>query len=103
MFSWRNKKNYLEVCESMIYSGAATVVTSQQQPFTYNSHSLLSQSAMFLYIQFKKVLHHFFFTLFPALFVIQYMNLCQQSGFSNLIGCQLEKGVVSKFIQHDKG
>ena len=38
-----------------------------------------------------------------ALFVIQYVNLCQQSGSSSLIGSQLEVGVASYFIQHDKG
>ena len=37
-----------------------------------------------------------------ALFVIQYVNLYQQSEVSNLIGWQLELGVASKFIQHDK-
>ena len=30
------------------------------------------------------------------------MNLYQQSGSSNLVGCQLEVGVASWFIQHDK-
>ena len=38
-----------------------------------------------------------------ALFVIQYVNLYQHSGSSNLIGLKLEVGVASKFIQHDKG
>ena len=30
-----------------------------------------------------------------ALFVIKYVNLCQQSGSSNLISWKLEKGMVS--------
>ena len=30
-----------------------------------------------------------------ALFVIQYVNLYQQSGLSNLIGWQLERGMAS--------
>ena len=38
-----------------------------------------------------------------ALFVIKYANLYQQLGSSNLIGWKVEVGVVSKFIQHDKG
>ena len=38
-----------------------------------------------------------------ALFVIQYVNLYQQPGSSNLIGWQFEVGVASNFIQHDKG
>ena len=38
-----------------------------------------------------------------ALFVIIYLNLYQQPGSSNLIGWQLEVGVASYFIQHDKG
>ena len=36
-------------------------------------------------------------------FVIQYVNFGQQSGLSNLIGCQQETDVASLFIQHDKG
>ena len=38
-----------------------------------------------------------------ALFVIQYVNLYQQPGSSNLTGWKLKVGVASKFIQHDKG
>ena len=38
-----------------------------------------------------------------ALFDIKYVNLYQQSGTSNLIGCKLEVGVASWFIQQDKG
>ena len=38
-----------------------------------------------------------------ALFVIKYVNLYQQPGWSNLIGCKLEVGVASWFIQHDMG
>ena len=38
-----------------------------------------------------------------ALFAIQYVNLYQQSGLSNLIGWKLEMGMASKFIQQDKG
>ena len=38
-----------------------------------------------------------------ALFVFQFVNLYQQSVLSNLIDWQLEIGVASKFIQHDKG
>ena len=38
-----------------------------------------------------------------ACFTIQYVNLCQQSGSRNLIVWQLEVGVASWFIQHDKG
>ena len=38
-----------------------------------------------------------------ALFAIQYMNLYQQSGSSNLIGWKLEVGMSSWFIQQDKG
>ena len=38
-----------------------------------------------------------------ALFAIQYVNLNQQSGSSNLIGWKLEVGVATYFIQHDKG
>ena len=38
-----------------------------------------------------------------ALFAIQYVNLYQQSGLNNMIGWQLEMGVASKCIQHDKG
>ena len=38
-----------------------------------------------------------------ALFVIQYVNLFQQSGSSNLIDWKLEVGMASYFIQHDKG
>ena len=38
-----------------------------------------------------------------ALFVIQYLNLYQHPGLSNLIGWKLEVGVASKFIQQDKG
>ena len=37
-----------------------------------------------------------------ALFVIQYVNLYQQTGSSNLIGWKLEVGVAPSFIQHDK-
>ena len=33
--------------------------------------------------------------LASALFVIKYVNLCQQSGSSNLIGWKLEMGVAS--------
>ena len=35
--------------------------------------------------------------------IIQYVNLYQQSGSSNLICWKLEMGVASIFIQHDKG
>ena len=38
-----------------------------------------------------------------ALFVIQYVNLYQLCGSSNLIGWKLEVAVASLFIQHDKG
>ena len=38
-----------------------------------------------------------------ALFVIQYVNLYQQPGSSNLIGWKFEVGMASSFIQHDKG
>ena len=38
-----------------------------------------------------------------ALFVIQYVNFCQQSISCNLIGWQFEVGMASWFIQHDKG
>ena len=38
-----------------------------------------------------------------ALFVIQYVNLYQLSGLSNLTGWKLELGVASEFIQQDKG
>ena len=38
-----------------------------------------------------------------ALFAIKYVNSYQQTGSSNLIGLKLEMGVVSQFIQHDKG
>ena len=38
-----------------------------------------------------------------ALFAIKYVNLYQQSGSNNLIGWNLEMGVVSSFIQQDKG
>ena len=38
-----------------------------------------------------------------AVFVIQYVNLIQQPGSSNLIDCNLEIGMTSLFIQHDKG
>ena len=38
-----------------------------------------------------------------ALFAIQYLNLYQQPGSSNLIGWKLEGGVASSFIQQDKG
>ena len=38
-----------------------------------------------------------------TLFVINYVNLYQQPVSSNLIGWKLEVGVVSEFIQHDKG
>ena len=38
-----------------------------------------------------------------VLFAIQYVNLYQQSGLSNLIGWKLEVGVATSFIQHDKG
>ena len=38
-----------------------------------------------------------------ALFVINYVNLYQQSESSNLIGWKLEIGETSWFIQHDKG
>ena len=38
-----------------------------------------------------------------ALFVIQYVNLYQLSGSSDLIGWKFEKGVASLFIQQDKG
>ena len=38
-----------------------------------------------------------------ALFVIQYVNLFQQPGSSNLIGWKLEVGGASEFIQHGKG
>ena len=37
-----------------------------------------------------------------TLFVIQYVNLYQQSGSSNLIGWQLEVDMTFWFIQHDK-
>ena len=37
-----------------------------------------------------------------ALFVIQFVNLYQQPGSSNLIGWKLAIGVVSQFIQQDK-
>ena len=37
-----------------------------------------------------------------ALFVIKYVNLYQQPGSSILIGCTLEVGMTSKFIQCDK-
>ena len=37
-----------------------------------------------------------------ALFVIKYVNLYQQPGSSILIGCTLEVGMTSKFIQRDK-
>ena len=39
----------------------------------------------------------------PALFDIQYVYLYQKPGSSNLIGWQLEVGMASLFIQHDKG
>ena len=38
-----------------------------------------------------------------ALFVIQCVNLYQQSGLSNLIGWKFDEGVASSFIQQDKG
>ena len=38
-----------------------------------------------------------------ALFVINYVNFCQQPGSSNLIGWNLEVGMASKFIQQGKG
>ena len=38
-----------------------------------------------------------------TLFVIQYVNICQQSGSSNLIGWKFEKGMASLSIQQDKG
>ena len=38
-----------------------------------------------------------------ALFAIKYVNLYQQPGTSNRIGRQLEVGVASYIIQHDKG
>ena len=38
-----------------------------------------------------------------ALFVIKYVNLIQQPWSDNLIGWNLEVGVPSYFIQHDKG
>ena len=38
-----------------------------------------------------------------ALFVIQFVNLYQQPGSSNLIGWKLAMGVASQFIQQDKG
>ena len=38
-----------------------------------------------------------------ALFAVQYLNLCQQSGSSNLTGLKLEVGVASQYIQQDKG
>ena len=36
-----------------------------------------------------------------ALFVIQYVNLYQQPGLTNLTDWKLEVGVASQFIQHD--
>ena len=38
-----------------------------------------------------------------TLFVIQYVNLYQQTGSSNLIGWKLEAGAVSLLIQQNKG
>ena len=38
-----------------------------------------------------------------ALFAFQDVNLYQQSGSSNLIGLQLEMGMASWLIQHEKG
>ena len=38
-----------------------------------------------------------------ALFVIKYVNFYQKPGSSNLIGLELEVGMASQFIQHDKG
>ena len=38
-----------------------------------------------------------------APFVIKYVILYQQPGLMNLIGWQSEVGVVSWFIQHNKG
>ena len=38
-----------------------------------------------------------------ALFVIQFVNLYQQSELSYLFGWQLEMGMASSFVQHDKG
>ena len=37
------------------------------------------------------------------LFAIKYLNLYKQSGINSLIGWQLEVGIISLFIQHDKG
>ena len=37
------------------------------------------------------------------LFVIEYVNLYQQPGSSNLIGWKLEVGLAAKCIQHGKG
>ena len=34
---------------------------------------------------------------------MKFVNLYQQSGSSNLIGWKLEMGVVSEYIQQDKG
>ena len=38
-----------------------------------------------------------------TLFAIQYLNLYQQPGSSNLIGWKLDVGVTSWFVQHEKG
>ena len=38
----------------------------------------------------------------PTLFVMQYLNLYKKAGSSNLIGWQLEVGMASLYIQHDK-
>ena len=38
-----------------------------------------------------------------ALFAILYVNFYQQSGSRNMTGWQLEVGMASYFIQHDKG
>ena len=38
-----------------------------------------------------------------SLFALQYVNLYQQPEWNNLIGWQLEVGMASLFIQHDKG
>ena len=37
----------------------------------------------------------------PDLFAIQYLNLYQKPGSSNLIGWKFEVGMSSQFIQHD--
>ena len=38
-----------------------------------------------------------------ALFAIKYVNFYQKPESSNLFGWKLEVGMVSEFIQHDKG